>query len=116
MTYTSSCHCGAVSAKIEGDLPGEAMSCNCSICRRKGHLLHFAPASKATIGAGDGKLSDYTFNKHAIHHQFCADCGCAPFGRGADGKGNEMVSVNLRCVPECDLDALKINQVDGASF
>ena len=116
MSYESTCHCGNVKATIEGDVPAEAMSCNCSICRRKCHLLHFVPADGATIAAQDGSLSDYTFNRHAIHHHFCANCGCAPFGKGVDGDGNEMVAVNVRCVMECDLDSLRINQVDGASF
>lgn len=116
MSYTSKCHCGAISATVEGEIPGEAMSCNCSICRRKGHLLHFVPAGDATIDASAAQLGDYTFNKHAIHHQFCTVCGCNPFGRGTDGDGNEMVAINLRCVSECDIDALKINRVDGASF
>lgn len=116
MTYTSSCHCGALSASIDDDMPTEAMSCNCSMCRRKGHLLHFVPASAAAIDASAGKLSDYTFNKHAIHHHFCATCGCNPFGKGTDRDGNEMVAINMRCVTDCDLDSLQIHRVDGASF
>ena len=116
MAFETSCHCGKVKATIEGEMPTEAMSCNCSICRRKGHLLHFVAADRAEVKAEPDAVSDYTFNRHAIHHQFCATCGCNPFGHGADGEGNEMVAVNMRCVMECDLDALKINKVDGASF
>lgn len=115
MGYTTSCHCGAVSAAIDGDLPAKAMTCNCSICRRKGHVLHFVPAEEATIEAAPGKLGDYTFNHHVIHHQFCTACGCAPFGTGKGPDGKEMVSVNLRCVPECDLAAVEITEYDGAS-
>lgn len=116
MTYKASSHCGSVSATIEGGLPDEVLSCNCSICRRKGHLLHFVPTADATIEAAEGKLADYTFARNVVHHHFCAGCGCSPFGRGADGNGNPMVSINLRCVPECDLDALHLNHIDGASF
>lgn len=116
MAFTTSCHCGAVSALITGDLPGEGMVCNCSICRRKGHVLHFISADAATIAADEGALADYTFNRHMIHHHFCASCGCSPFGVGSDGKGNEMVAINLRCVAECDLDALSLTAVDGASL
>jgi hypothetical protein len=116
MNYTTSCHCGAVAATITGDLPEAAMVCNCSICRRKGHVLHFVGAGDATITAPEGGLADYTFNRHMIHHHFCATCGCSPFGVGSDGQGNAMVAVNLRCVPECDLDALAIQAVDGASL
>ena len=116
MSYTSSCHCVAISATIAGDLPTDAMVCNCSICRRKGHVLHFVGADAAQITAPEPMLGDYTFNKHMIHHHFCTSCGCSPFGVGSDGAGNQMVAVNLRCVADCDLDALVINAVDGASL
>ncbi len=116
MSYTTSCHCGSISAEINGDLPKSGMTCNCSICRRKGHVLHFVAAADAKITAPEGTLADYTFNKHMIHHHFCKACGCSPFGTGSDGQGNTMVAINLRCVPECDLDALAIHAVDGASL
>ena len=50
------------------------------------------------------------------HHHFCANCGIAPYGEGSDPKGNRMAAVNLRCVPDADLDSLTIQKVDGASF
>ena len=49
MSYQGSCHCGAVTFTVEGDVPGEAISCNCSHCRRKGFLLSFVPADKFTL-------------------------------------------------------------------
>ena len=115
MSYTTSCHCGAVSAEIDGDLPEKAITCNCSICRRKGHVLHFVPASAMQASVAEGALGDYTFNNHAIHHKFCRTCGCSPFGTGTGPDGREMASVNLRCVPECDLSAIDITEYDGAS-
>ncbi len=116
MAFETSCHCGALKATVEGDMPSEGMTCNCSICRRKGHILHFTAKEEVRFEADDAAIGDYTFNKHMIHHQFCAKCGCSPFGHGSDGQGNEMVAINLRCVTDCDLDALKISEVDGASM
>ena len=116
MSFESTCHCGALKATVEGDIPNEGMTCNCSICRRKGHILHFVPAEQATIEAADTALGDYTFNKHAIHHHFCKTCGCSPFATGQAPDGNAMVVVNLRCVTDCDVEALSITKVDGASF
>jgi len=116
MTYTASCHCGAISATVEGDTPSQGMSCNCSICRRKGHILHFEPAGNTTLVAPEGQVGSYTFNKGMIDHRFCQTCGCSPFANGRMPDGSEMVAINLRCVPECDLDALNIQKVDGASF
>ena len=42
MKYRGSCHCGAVAFEVEGEIKS-AMSCNCSICQRKGSLLWFVP-------------------------------------------------------------------------
>ena len=116
MTYQGSCHCGAVTYEVEGDIPATAMSCNCSHCRRKGFLLSFVPIDQFRLTQGADKLQSYGFNKHHIDHQFCTDCGCQGFAVGTGPSGEKMAAVNLRCVPDADLDALNIQQVDGASL
>lgn len=115
MAYESSCHCGAVKVTVDADPPTEAMSCNCSHCRRKGFLLTFVPAGQVSLSGADA-LTDYFFNKHNIAHRFCQTCGCQPLGMGKGPDGSEMAAVNLRCVPDIDLDGLTIKPVDGASF
>jgi len=116
MAYEGSCHCGAVAFSVSDEPPTEAISCNCSHCRRKGFLFSFIPADCFSLTKGKEALTDYHFNRHAIAHRFCATCGCQPFGRGKGPDGQETVAVNLRCVPSIDLDGLKIQQVDGASY
>lgn len=116
MAYQGSCHCGAVKFSVEDDLPSEAMSCNCSHCRRKGFLLSFVPADSFTLDQGGDATTEYRFNTHKIAHKFCATCGAQPFGEGIGKDGEETRMVNLRCIPDCDLDALTIKSVDGASF
>ena len=116
MAYRGSCHCGAVTFEVASDPPARAMSCNCSHCRRKGFLLIFVPATQFTLTRGEDTLTDYFFNRHMIAHRFCATCGCQPFGRGKGPEGNEMAAINLRCVPEVDIDALEIEKADGASY
>jgi hypothetical protein len=115
MTYSGSCHCGAVTFTVEADPPAEAMSCNCSHCRRKGFLLTFVPAEQFALDGGEDALITYTFNRHKLLHRFCKTCGAQPFAEG-ESKGAPMRAVNLRCVPDVDLDALTIKKVDGASF
>ena len=114
MQYRGSCHCGKVAYEVEGDIQ-EAYSCNCSMCERRGSLLWFAPREKFKLLRGEPDLTTYTFNKHQIRHRFCKSCGTQPFGEGEQG-GQQMRAVNLRCVPEIDLEALAIQKVDGASF
>lgn len=115
MKYQGSCHCGGIKIEVEGTIES-VMSCNCSICRRRGHLLWFLPHSALTLLTPRSALTTYRFNKMHIAHHFCAVCGCAPFGEGSDGKGNEMVAVNARCLDGVDLKALKVNEYDGASL
>ncbi|CAM3168866.1 CENP-V/GFA domain-containing protein [Sphingomonas antarctica] len=116
MAYQGSCHCGAVTFEVAGDAPLEAMSCNCSHCRRKGFLLTFVPASDFALTAGEDALTTYTFNKHKLRHRFCRTCGVQPFAEGQGKDGADVRAVNLRAVPSVDLDALVVKRVDGASF
>src|SRR3546814_13716404 len=88
------------------------MSCNCSHCRRKGFLLTFVPIDQFRLTGGADRLTSYMFNKHNIDHQFCDACGCQSFSVGTGPDGSKMAAVNLRCVPEADLDALTIQKVD----
>ena len=116
MSYSGSCHCGAVRFEVLGEPPTDAVSCNCSHCRRKGLLLAFHPGDALLVTAGEGALDDYLFNKHAITHRFCRTCGCQPFAQGVGPDGSAMAAINLRCVPDVDLEALTVERVDGASF
>ena len=115
MSFGGSCHCGAVTFTVEAALPTAAMSCNCSHCRRKGMLLAFFSPSQFSV-TGEAALATYMFNKHMIQHRFCTVCGVQPFATGKAPDGTEMRAVNLRCVPDLDLDALEIRKVDGANF
>ncbi|MFT3965254.1 MAG: GFA family protein [Sphingobium sp.] len=116
MAYEGSCHCGTVAFTVDADLPTEAISCNCSHCRRKGFLLAFVPASQFSLTGGADALATYRFNTHRLAHIFCPTCGVQPYGEGAGPDGTEMRAINLRAVPACDLDALTVQKVDGASY
>ncbi|WP_428425708.1 GFA family protein [Methylibium sp.] len=112
MTYQGSCHCGQVRFEVEGELK-QAMSCNCSICSRKGALMWFVPAAQLRLLTPEDGLATYTFNKHRIQHRFCPSCGIHPFGEGTDPKGNRMAAVNIRCLEGVDLESVPVQQHDG---
>ena len=116
MAYSGSCHCGAVTFTVEGDVPTAALSCNCSHCRRKGLLLSFVPENQFTIDSGTEGLQTYLFHKQQIEHQFCTTCGCQAFATGSGPDGSRMAAINLRCVTFIDLDTLELQKMDGASF
>jgi hypothetical protein len=115
MAFEGGCHCGAVTFSVDADVPTKAVSCNCSICRQKGLLLSFFPANLFTLTSGENALTTYEFNAHKIAHRFCMICGCQPFAAGKNPDGSEMRAVNLRSVPDVNLDALELQHYDGAS-
>jgi hypothetical protein len=114
MKYKGSCHCGKVAFEVEGEV-AEAMSCNCSICSRRGSLLWFVPRDKLALLTPEQDASTYMFNKHVIKHRFCQNCGIHPFGEVSDPTGNEMAAVNIRCLEDFDLSSVPIKLFDGRS-
>jgi hypothetical protein len=112
MKYQGSCHCGQIAFEVEGDI-AEVVSCNCSICQRKGTLMWFVPRQAMTLLTPPENMSTYTFNKHRIKHRFCASCGIHPFGEAAAPSGEEMAAINVRCLDDVDLLALKVRQFNG---
>ncbi|MDB5999217.1 MAG: hypothetical protein JWP52_916 [Rhizobacter sp.] len=115
MAFDGSCHCGAVTFTVNADTPTQAVSCNCSHCRRKGLLLAFFAPEQFKLHQGDTQLRTYLFNKHRIEHRYCVACGTEPFAQGVGPDGKPMRAINLRCVPGVDLDTLKLQKYDGAS-
>jgi hypothetical protein len=112
--HTGSCHCGQIKFEVEG-APDQAMECNCSHCSRKGYLLWFIPRSQMTLLAGGDAMGTYRFNKHIIDHHFCPTCGCAPFGFGVDRSGAATAAINVRCLEDVELSAIKRLPFDGRS-
>ena len=114
-THKGSCHCGRVAFEVDGDIDG-AMSCNCSICQRKGSLLWFVPRDSLRLLTPEDAASTYTFNKHVIKHRFCPTCGIHPYGEGTDPKGNRMAAINVRCLEDIDLESVPVTKFDGRAI
>lgn len=114
MAFEGSCHCGQVKFSVDARAPATAIRCNCSHCRRKNFLLAFFPKDAFTLASGEDRLTTYRFNTCKIAHRFCSDCGVQAFAEGVAPDGSETRAVNLRCVPDIDLDALTIQDFDGA--
>ncbi len=114
-TYEGGCHCGKVRYQVDLDLSGKVVSCNCSMCGKKGTLLTFAPSDNFKLLAGEDNLTHYHFNKKVIDHNFCSTCGVTSFARGKMPDGKPMVAVNARCLDGVDPQKLDIQQFDGAS-
>jgi hypothetical protein len=114
MTHRGSCHCGRMAFEVAGEITG-ALSCNCSMCQRKGSLLWFVPRDQLRVTKGEDAMATYTFNKHVIQHRFCPVCGIHPFGEGRDPQGNAIAAINIRCLEGIELDSVAVQHYDGRS-
>lgn len=113
-TYHGSCHCGKVQYDVDMEL-NNLISCNCSICSKKGYILGFAGEEQFKLLSGENDLTDYQFNKKTIHHLFCKHCGVGSFGHGQGPDGSRMYAINVRCLEQVDISRLNVTPVDGKS-
>jgi len=109
------CQCGRVRFEVDVELDN-LISCNCSRCGKLGAVLAFGGADAFALRSGEDALTEYRFNTHKISHLFCDTCGIQSFGRGVGSDGREVIAVNVRCLDDIDVFALKPLQVDGKSF
>ncbi|MGV8854668.1 MAG: GFA family protein [Devosia sp.] len=115
-TYHGQCHCGAVRFTATTNL-GSMGDCNCSRCRRLGWVMQSVPASDFVLERGADQLTLYQFNTGTIAHQFCKTCGIESFARGTDGKGQQVVMINVHCLDDAPaLDEGSVTHWDGANW
>ncbi|RKH62873.1 GFA family protein [Corallococcus llansteffanensis] len=104
-TYAGACHCGQVQYEAQTDL-AQVVSCNCSICSKRGLLLTFVPPEQFKPVAGVDSQKLYQFNKKVIDHLFCPTCGVESYGTGKGPDGKQMYAINVRCLDGVDVSTL----------
>jgi len=109
--YSGSCHCGAVRFRLEADLD-HVRVCDCSICRRRGALLHRVEEKALELLTPLEELATYQFNTKQATDYFCPRCGILPFRRPRTAP--HLWSVNVRCLEDVDIDALPVERVQGS--
>jgi hypothetical protein len=72
-SYSGSCHCGAVTFRVDTDIV-ELTTCDCSLCTRKNALMTKVHESALTIVSGQDVLSLYQWNTRRAQHYFCSRC------------------------------------------
>ena len=121
-TFAGSCHCGKVRFEVDASLD-HVRVCDCSICRRRGALIH-------RVGRGDVRfltpleeLSLYQWGSRTAKDYFCPTCGILPFRRPSDPTPQELRegvqpfdgwSINVRCLENVDITELPIKQIHGS--
>ena len=66
-TYRGQCHCGAVEFEIDTNLV-PLVRCNCSLCKRKGAIMHRTDGEHFRLLKGEDNLSLYQFHTHKAEH------------------------------------------------
>ena len=114
-TYTGGCQCGKVRFEVEAEI-GKVVSCNCSRCSKWGALLSAVPMSDFKLLSGKDAATDFQFNKHLVHHPFCATCGIQSYAYGKGPGGKDMVMINVRCLDGIDVGQFEVMNFDGRSL
>jgi hypothetical protein len=73
------CHCGAVTVRLETDLPARELpyrACQCGFCRRHGAATTSHPQAAITIAAAPDALHRYRFGQKLSNFLLCENCGC----------------------------------------
>lgn len=119
-TYQGSCHCGRVRFEVDMDLD-HVRCCDCSVCRRRGALVHRVPAEALRLHSPWSDLTLYQWHTRTAEDWFCPTCGILPFRRPRHRTPEERDrpeftgwSVNVRCLPDVDLDAIPVRRVHGS--
>jgi len=113
-TYSGGCHCARGRYQVTTTLD-PVLSCNCSICQKRGYLPTFVPCARFRLLSGEDGQTDYQFNQKAVHHLFGANCGISSFGAGTGPGQPEMIPINVRCLEGVDVDGLTVTSFDGKS-
>src|SRR4051812_23965938 len=112
-TYEGSCHCGRVRFRVTASL-ANTVSCNCTICTKKGFLhLIVEPDAFQLLQGGDA-LTTYRFNTLVAKHTFCSHCGIHPFY--VPRSHPDKIDVNVRCLAGVDPSQLQTRPFDGRNW
>ena len=114
-TYHGSCHCGRIKFTVTTRVE-KVVSCNCSICSKKGVLHHRVTPERFNLDEGKEYLSLYRFATKEARHYFCSVCGVHPFSNPLAAP--DMFSINVRCLDDFDLDneTYEIVMFDGRNW
>jgi len=123
-TYLGSCHCGRTRFEVDLDLD-HVRSCDCSVCRKRGALIHRAETEQLRLLTPLEDLTLYQWHTQAAEDYFCPTCGILPFRRPSHRTSQEIAdgvpeftgrAVNVRCLEGIDLDVLPVRRIYGSKL
>ncbi len=103
------CHCGEVELEIkesEGTL-NKFLRCNCTLCKKKGYIMTFAPITNVKIVKSEDKLKLYQYHTKVAEHYFCSECGIYTHHKMRSRP--DTFGLNVGCID--DIDQFKLENV-----
>ena len=96
------CHCESVELEIKEseNALGKFLRCNCSLCKKKGIIMTFAPIVDVKITKGKEKLKLYQYHTKVAEHYFCKDCGIYTHHKMRSKP--DTYGLNVGCIDEID--------------
>jgi len=113
-THRGGCHCGKVRFEVDAPAAIVADQCNCSICRKAGHIGLIVPKSDFRLLGGEGDLQTYTFNTGVAQHYFCRHCGIKSFYVPRSHPAG--ISVNVNCLDPATIESVEVIPFDGVNW
>ena len=113
MTWSGSCHCGAVRFEVSAQID-ELTTCDCSLCVKKNAVMAKVHEDALTVTAGEEALSLYQWNTRRAKHYFCSRCGIYTFHRKRSAP--DHYGVNVFCLDNFDVASIPVRATEGASM
>lgn len=120
-TYQGACHCGACRFEVDMALD-HVRSCNCSVCVRRGALIHRVPFGALRMLTPLKELTQYRWLTRTGCDYFCASCGILPFrtpGAPTESERAQGVvpfdgwAINVRCLEGVNLADIPVRHING---
>lgn len=111
----SSCHCGAIKLEIDGELPENLTSCNCSICRKSASLMGYYHPKNVKRIANIQSINRYIWGDKCLAFISCTHCGCFIHWESINPNFTERMGVNVRLFENVDISKIPIRRFDGAN-
>lgn len=98
-------------------------ACDCSICRRRGALMHRVPEERFRLLTPLAELTLYEWHTRSAKDYFCPVCGILPFRKPRELTDDELAqgmqpftgwAVNVRCLEGAKLDDIPIKRIHGS--
>ncbi len=121
-TYKGACHCGKVRFEVDADID-HVRVCDCSICKKRGALIHRVPNEDVRLQTPLSELTIYQWGTFTAKDYFCPVCGILPFRRPSQPSEEETANrvepfdgwaVNTRCLEDFNHSAVQSKQVFGS--